>query len=289
MHESLGSVALVIPEPTSFFWGHPFYTDAARGVDAALVERSIVSVLLPAAIGRSSELAQAFLCGKKVDGAILVNARDDDPLLARVLESGLPVVLLGSLPAGLSVDSVDIDNKEAAATAVGHLLSLGRRRIGTVTGNLRMTSGAERLVGYREALAAAGIAADPTLIEEGDDYTADRAFLSTERLLVAHPDLDGLFVPSDVMAAAALRALLRANKRVPEDVALIGFDDSAISRNSLPPLSTIRQPARDMGRESVDLLVRRVEDPESEPRRIVLSAELICRESTLGAQDEPFK
>jgi DNA-binding LacI/PurR family transcriptional regulator len=288
MHEPLGSVALVIPEPSSFFYSHPFDTDVAQSVDAALVERSIVSVLLLAGVGRSSELAQAFLCSGKVDGAILLNSRDDDPLLGRVLESGLPVVLLGSSPAGLNVDSVDIDNKEAAEIAVGHLISLGRRRIGTVTGNLRMTSGAERLMGYREALAAAAITADPTLIEEGD-YTADRAFLATERLLVAHPDLDGLFAPSDVMAAAALRVLLRAHKRVPEDVALIGFDDSPISWNSRPPLTTIRQPAKHMGREAVDLLVHRVEAPESEPRRIVLSAELICRESTLGVQDEPYK
>jgi DNA-binding LacI/PurR family transcriptional regulator len=276
---------MVIPEPSSFFWGHPFYADAARGADAALVERSIVPVVLSAGIGRSSELAQAFLLGGKVDGAILVNCRDGDPLLSRVLESGLPVVLLGSSPAGLNVDSVDIDNKGAGATAVGHLIALGRRRIATVTGDLRMTSGAERLVGYRDALASAGIAADSTLIEDGD-YQADRAFLATERLLVAHPDLDGLFAASDLMAAAALRVLVRAHKRVPEDVALIGFDDSPISWSSRPPLSTIRQPAKDMGREAVDLLVRRMEAPASEPRRTVLSAELICRESTLGVQGE---
>jgi DNA-binding LacI/PurR family transcriptional regulator len=140
-------------------------------------------------------------------------------------------------------------------------------------------------VGYRDALASAGIAADSTLIEDGD-YQADRAFLATERLLVAHPDLDGLFAASDLMAAAALRVLVRAHKRVPEDVALIGFDDSPISWSSRPPLSTIRQPAKDMGREAVDLLVRRMEAPASEPRRTVLSAELICRESTLGVQGE---
>jgi DNA-binding LacI/PurR family transcriptional regulator len=279
---------MVIPEPSSFFWNHPFYTDAARGVDAALVARSIVPVVLSAGIGRSSELAEAFLLSGKVDGAILVNTRDGDSLPSRVLESGLPVVLLGASPAGLNADSVDIDNKGAGATAVGHLISLGRRCIGTVTGDLRMTSGAERLAGYREALAAAGIAADSTLVEDGN-YTADQAFLATERLLAAHPELDGLFVASDLMAAAAVRALLRAHKRVPGDVALIGFDDSPLSWNSHPPLSTIRQPARDMGRDAVELLVHRAEAPESEPKRIVLSAELICRESTLGVQDEPFK
>jgi DNA-binding LacI/PurR family transcriptional regulator len=183
------------------------------------------------------------------------------------------------------VDSVDIDNRRAGATAVGHLIALGRRRIGTVTGNLRMTSGAERLTGYRDALASVGIVADPTLVE-GGDYLADQAFMATERLLVAHPDLDGLFVASDVMAAAALRVLMQTHKRVPEDVALIGFDDSPVSWSSRPTLSTIRQPTKDMGREAVDLLVRRVEAPASDPQRTVLPAELICRQSTLGAHGE---
>jgi DNA-binding LacI/PurR family transcriptional regulator len=287
MSRTLGSVAIVVAELPTVVLGHPFYGDVVAGADAVLAERSILPVLLTVGTDRCSELTQAFLVDRKVDGAFLINCREGDPLLGRVVESGLPTVILGLPPKGMAVDSVDVDNRRAGAVAVGHLIGLGRRRIATVTGNLLMTSGTERLLGYRDALAAAGIAADQTM-EESGDYLADRAYLATERLLVRHPDLDGLFVASDPMAAAALRVLLRAHRRVPEDVALIGFDDSPISWASRPQLSTIRQPAEDMAREAVALLLRRVEDPTTPPERVILPAELICRESTLGPQAGAF-
>ena len=167
--------------------------------------------------------------------------------------------------------------------AVEHLLSLGRKRIAIISGNLDMPSAADRLGGYCDALTAAGLPVDPTY-EEVADYLPDRAHMAMERLLLNHADLDAVFAGSDEMAAAAIPVLRQARKRIPEDVAVVGFDDSPTARICKPMLTSVRQPILEMGRETVSVLFRQIADPDAEPPHSIFHAEIAVRESTSGAR-----
>jgi DNA-binding LacI/PurR family transcriptional regulator len=277
------SVGVVITEPTTKLFGDPFFSPLLKGIYAALAERSLLLVMLAPQSSRDLELAQKYLLDKHVDGVILASLHGDVQLPARLCEEGIPVVLCGRPPRGVKASFVDSDNRQGAMLAVNHLISLGRRKIATISGNLDMPGAIDRLAGYREALTAAGIAHDPTL-EEVADYVSDRAHMAMERLLLNHPDVDAVFAASDLMASAAMRVLAQSRRRVPEDVAIIGFDDSPTALVTHPRLSSIRQPIEEMGRETVSVLEREMEDPADAPRQVIFSTELVVRESTAGAE-----
>ena len=276
------SVGVVITETTTKMFGDPFFSPLMKGIYTALAERSILLVMLAPHSSRDMELTETYLIGKHVDGAILVSLHGDNPLPMHLVEHNVPTVICGRPPKGVAASSVDSDNRQGGALAVNHLIAQGRRRIATIAGNLDMPSAIDRLMGYRDALTAAGITLDATL-EEVADYQPDRAHIAMERLLLNHPDVDAVFAASDLMAAAALRVLHQARKRVPEDIALIGFDDSPTAWVTRPPLSSIRQPIEEMGREAVNVLMRQMAEPEEAPRQVTFALELVIRASTVGA------
>lgn len=274
-------VGVVITEPTTKLFGNFFFAPLLTGIYEALAEQSLLLVLVTPRTVRDTELAQAYLTGGHVDGVILVSLHGDNPLPNKLMEAGVPIVVCGRLPKGIEAGLVDCDNPRAGALAVNHLLSLGRRKIAMISGNLDMPSAVDRLTGYRDALTSAGIELDPTF-EEVADYLPDRAHMAMERLLLNHPDVDGVFAASDQMAAAAVRVLHQARKRVPEDVAVVGFDDSPTARSTHPPLTSVRQPVEEMGRETVAVLVREMVEPDETPRQVIFAPELVVRESTVG-------
>jgi DNA-binding LacI/PurR family transcriptional regulator len=162
---------------------------------------------------------------------------------------------------------------------VAHLSGRGRRRIATIAGPLDMGVGLDRLDGYRDGLAAAGLAADPGLVESGD-FTEESGAAATARLLARPgPPIDAVFAASDLMAAGALRTLRAAGRRVPEDVAVVGFEDSAVARYAQPPLTTVRQPIEEMGRQATGLLLAKVAG-QATGTHLVLDTELVVRAST---------
>jgi LacI family transcriptional regulator len=224
--------------------------------------------------GRYSDL----LLSQRADGLIVSGPRVDDAELARLVSDGFPIILQGSLPS-LTAPSVDIDNRASARTAVEHLIGLGHRRIACITNApLAYTAAADRLAGYRDALAAAGIAYDPELVAEGA-FDAASGHTAMTRMLGYGDRLTAAFVASDMVAFGALRAIREAGLRVPADVSMVGFDDIPLARHFDPPLTTIRLPANALGvaagRALVDRLAGR---PTSE--RTLLPTELIVREST---------
>jgi DNA-binding LacI/PurR family transcriptional regulator len=172
---------------------------------------------------------------------------------------------------------VDADNRGGAREAVAHLVRRGRRRIAIVAGPLDMVAGMDRLDGYRDGLLAAGLPQPAGLVEVGD-FGEESGAAATRRLLDRAPDLDAVFAASDLMAAGALRALKAAGRRVPEDVAVIGFDDSAIARYAEPPLTTVRQPVEEMGRQMTRLLLAKVAG-EAAGMSVILQTELVVRAS----------
>src|SRR5688572_1723532 len=242
------SVGLVIPEPTTKLFGDPFFPQLIRGINAVLGEADQVLVLLTPQSAHDEEKLGDYLVSGHVDGAMLVSLHGADPLPAFLAERGIPVVVGGRPSRGTTVDVVDVDNVQGALQAVRHLIALGRRRIVTVTGPLDMAPAQDRLSGYRSGLAEAGIEPDPRL-ELAGDFEQMTARDAVERFLSEGETFDAVFAASDAMALGAMSALRRAGLRVPDDVAIVGYDDSALALSAEPPLSSVRQPIEEMGRE----------------------------------------
>jgi DNA-binding LacI/PurR family transcriptional regulator len=193
-----------------------------------------------------------------------------------LVRQGIPVVCSGRpmSPPETPVPYVDVDHVGGVAKAVRHLLGRGRRRIATIAGPQDMIAGVDRLKGYRAALEEAGLSGHAVF----GDFTRDSGVRAMHELLSIDPDLDAVFVASDMMAHGALQALKEAGRRVPEDVAVIGFDDFDISRYSDPPLTTVRQPIVDMGRTMARQMLGLVHSDEV-PEAVVLPTELVVRQS----------
>jgi DNA-binding LacI/PurR family transcriptional regulator len=279
------SIGVVITEPTTRVFGDPFFAQVLRGVSSALTARRQKLVLfLPQDPTEEHDL-EPYLMAGHVDGVIMYSLHGDDPLPAQLHQRGVPVVVGGLPPVGATVSYVDNDNRGGALQATTHLIALGRRRVGTVTGPLDMPAAKDRLSGYLEALRIAGHKADPALEAEGA-FTQESGLDAMRRLLASAPDLDAVFVASDLMAAGALQVLQEAGRRVPEDVALVGFDDAPIASTTRPTLSSVRQSLDAMGRELVNLLLASIEGPDRVVRKVVLATELIVRESSGGPPTE---
>jgi DNA-binding LacI/PurR family transcriptional regulator len=224
----------------------------ARVIAGACQEAARHGLSLSVHVARPGSVASlAPLTGsRRHAGAILVNVDPDEAASV----NGLPLVSMGlSAP---SVPSVDPENKAGAAQAVGHLLAHSRERIAMITGPERNPCARERLTGYRDSMRSAGWPE----IEVGADFTRSGAAAATRRLLATHPDLDAIFAGSDLMATAVLQVVLASGRRIPDDVAVVGFDDSPPAVMTTPALTTVYQPVEDLAK----LAVRTLMNPTSE-------------------------
>jgi LacI family transcriptional regulator len=243
-------------------------SSAARAAD----HRVLVETLVPGE-GHYASLVRSG----RTDGLIVSGPRYDDDELLALARDGFPVVIQGSLP-GLDVPSVDVDNEAGARLAVEHLLALGHRRIACITNaSLAYTAASERLAGYREALAAAGIAEDPSLVVEGafDAPSGHRAMNE----ILARSTPDAVFVASDVVAIGAIAGLRQAGLAVPGDVSVVGFDAIPLAAYLDPPLTTISLPAHDLGLAAGRAVLDRITG-RPVASRTLLPTELIVRAST---------
>jgi DNA-binding LacI/PurR family transcriptional regulator len=279
------AVAVVVAEPESRLFSDPFFSQHLRGISKELAASDCQMVLLLIEDQRDYERVGRYLAGRHVDGALLFSLHHDDPLPAITRRVGLPTVI-GGRPGWSGADTdrdvlyVDSDNRGGARLAVEHLVSSGRRRIATITGPLDQTSSMDRLDGYRDVLPEG----DPALIAVGD-FTPEGGGLAMAELLERCPDLDGVFAASDMMASAALRVLRSNGRRVPEDVAVVGFDDmDPVAAWTDPPLTTVRQDIEGMGRLMARLLLRRLAQPGVEPdpgplSSVITPTRLVVRDS----------
>jgi LacI family transcriptional regulator len=220
------------------------------------------------------------LMGGTTDGAILVLPEESSNELRRLQEQGYPFVVADPrLPLDDAIPTVSVAHAAGARGAVDHLVALGHRRIALVTGTRGWVATEERVLGYRLAHAAAGLELDATLID-GGDYELDTGHAVAERLL-AHPKRPtAFFACNDNLAAGALRATLERGLRVPEDVSIVGFDDTGVARAVHPQLTTVRQPLAELGRFSVALLNRLLEGQRTDTVPVELSTRLVLRAST---------
>ena len=271
------SIALVVSEPESRFFSEPFFAGMVRGVSAALAETDIQLVLLMAQDLPHRGRLERYVTGGHVDGVLLASLHGDDPLPRTLERAGVPAVMVGRPAGGSAVSYVDADNRGGARDAVAHLLQRGLRRIATIAGPLDMSAGVDRLDGYWDGLRAAGLPQRAELVE-GGDFGEESGAVAMRRLLQREPGLDAVFAASDLMAAGAFHALKAAGRRVPEDVAVVGFEDSATARFFEPPLTTVRQPVEEMGRQATRLLLAKVAG-EAAGVSVILKTELVVRAS----------
>lgn len=274
------SIAVVIPEPSAQVFGDPFFPRVLRGISDELAEESMQLVLLMPQARSDEQRVERYLAAGHVDGVLLISLHGSDPLPAALRRDRVPVVV-GGRPPGSGVSFVDVDNRGGASSAVEHLLDCGRQRVGTIAGPQDMAPGADRLSGYHEQLARAGRRAGRELVEIAD-FTLEGGRAAMERLLERAPALDAVFVASDLMAVGAMAALRAAGRAIPGDVAVVGFDDSPLTTTTQPPLSSVRQPIEEMGREMARLLMQEVRNPGVPPRRVILDTQLVVRASSVS-------
>ncbi|MFC8373646.1 MULTISPECIES: LacI family DNA-binding transcriptional regulator [unclassified Streptomyces] len=272
------AVALVIPESESRLGSEPFFAALIRGVSGALAEsRTQLQLMLVRDQAERDQLTET-VATHRVDGVLLVSVHADDRLPGMLEEMGLPTVLAGRRDAGERLSYVDSDNAGGATAAVRHLLHRGRTRIATITGPLDMDVGRSRLAGWHTAHREAGVPADELLVEEGD-FTEGGACRAMCSLLERAPDLDAVFAASDLMAVGALAELRRRGLRVPDDVAVVGYEDSILARHTAPPLTTVRQPVEEIGRTMARILTGITQQGGPRQQR-TLPTELVVRESS---------
>ena len=275
-----GFVALVVPDLAI-----PYFGELAALVISAARQRDW-NVLIEQTQGvRERERASlAGLGPHMIDGAIVspeaLQAGDFDQLAP-----GLPVVLLGEHAVDLELDHVGIDNVLAARNAVDHLVGLGRNRIAAIGENRRRGTAALRMAGYRAALHAAGLPAPDDLVAAADTYHRRDGADAMRRLLARPEPPDAVFCFNDLLAVGALRAVVEAGLRVPEDVAVVGFDGSEEGAYSLPSLTTIAPDKAAIASAAVDLLHRDDADDPPPPQDVMTSFTLEIRESTVGRVD----
>lgn len=274
-----GSVAFLLTEPQERFFEDPNFNVLLRGCTQALARHDIPLLLMLAGSRQEQRRITRYVTAGHVDGVLLVSSHTGDPVAEELVAAGVPVVACGKPPGrggGGRLSHVAADDRGGARDMVRHLLDAGRRRIGTVTGPQDTPGGVERLAGYREVLAEAGLPADDELVATGD-YSREGGAAATERLLARRPELDALFVASDLMAQGALAVLERAGRRVPEDVAVGGFDDSAVAVRVRPALTTIRQPWDRISAEMVRVLLARIGGEAASA--VILPTDLVRRDS----------
>ncbi len=274
-----GAVAVVLSEPESKVLDDPYFATVMHAAYRELTATG--SQMLLMFVDNRDDVTRTirFLEGGHVDGALVFAPHQGDPLPTALRLLRLPVVF-GHRPATgrRGVHAVDFDNRAGARLAVRHLLGTGRRRIGTVTGMLDHPAAADRLTGWQEALAEAGL--DPAGLSEAGDFTMASGEAATAALLSRVPDLDGVFAASDPMAAGAMRALRAAGRTVPGDVGVVGFDDHPTLAPAMsPPLTSVHQDPREQIRQMVKRLMALLAGDPVRPDTIVLPVTLAVRDS----------
>jgi LacI family transcriptional regulator len=255
----------------------PYFGQLMQGMSTALADQSAGMMLWLG--NRSKEETLGTILSMGILDGVVVTANDlDDPLVDGLLASSLPTMLVGHRKADRTASYVDVDNVHAADAMTTHLVSIGRCRVGYITGTPRNVAAVDRLAGYRRAMHRAGLTNDDLIVE--GDFNAASGVTGAATLL--DRGADAIFCANDATALGALETIRARGLRVPEDVALAGFDDLEFAAHLDPPLTTIRQGVRQQGAEAVSNLFQLIADRDGSPSRVLLPTELVIRQSTVG-------
>ena len=273
------TLGIIVPDMTI-----SFFPQVIRGAEAAARKHnySLIAVNSDDDGPRQGELL-SLLRSQRVEGILLVIAAAPTPLnqISRIIDGGIPIVCLDRIPDRVPVDSVSVEDQDAAQMGVQHLISQGHRRIAIVTGPMALKNERRRLQGYRQALQSAGIAENPELIWQGNLRPADLAVVCRERLAGAKKRPDAVFCTNGQSALGALRAFRDLGLRTPEDIAFATFDELTVEDLFTPSITTVVQPAYEIGAEAAQILLRRIEGTQrGESSTVRLPARLEVRASS---------
>lgn len=272
-----GVVGVVMHIDPQHLFRDPYFAGLLTGMSNALAEKAVGMMLWLGDRTKDEILDQIQLRGL-LDGVIVTAHWREDPLVDSLLDSSMPTVLIGHRRSHPEASYVDVDDVQAADTITTHLIEIGRRRIGHITGIPGSVAGADRLEGYKRAMARAKLPTEG-LVVEGEFNRASGA-AGAAQLIEA--GVDAIFCANDATAAGALETIKAHGLRVPEDIALAGYDDLDFAAQLDPPLTTIRQGVQDQGAAAARTLFQLLEDLDGGPRRVLLPTELVIRRSTVG-------
>ncbi|NUS28721.1 MAG: LacI family DNA-binding transcriptional regulator [Streptomyces sp.] len=254
----------------------PFFGRVVAGVVGHLRPRSLHPVLMFAESAEARQEVLTYLRQGRADGALVVSTHADDPLPALLADARLPAVLFARPSRPVPLSYVDLAHRDGARLAAEHLLARGCRQLATISGPLDVAASQDRLAGFRDTLARHGRPYVP--VAEGG-FTLDSGIAAMSDLLARHPGTDGVFAANDLMAQGACQVLREHGRRVPQDVAVVGFDDSSVAVTCRPQLTTVRQPVEEMAAQMARLLDDHVHGVRTEATSVVFEPELVVRES----------
>ncbi|UYN89139.1 MAG: LacI family DNA-binding transcriptional regulator [Anaerolineales bacterium] len=271
-----GIIGLVIPIGVSNLFVEPFFPILVQSVTNRCNHLNHSVMLWLGEPERERRSISQILSNDLLDGVVVSSLQDRDPIVAALHQSQIPFVLIGRYPDSLPVSFVDIDNEECTRQAVKYLIQIGRKRIATITGVEGTLVYRARLEAYRATLAEAGLKVDENLIAQGG-FVEEGGYAAMRKLAPFRPD--AVFATNDAMAVGAIRYLHEQGLRVPEDVAVLGFDDAPFASSYKPALTTVAQPIAELGCHAVDMLMQLIEDRPDKPLTKVLASKLVIRES----------
>ncbi|MCU0482465.1 MAG: LacI family transcriptional regulator [Anaerolineae bacterium] len=270
-------IGLIIPSGAKSVFSDPYFPHLTESITRASNRFGLtLSLLLFYAEHENISATKTIITNGLLDGVILSGDRKDNTIMPMLIEKKTKFVFLGRPMNGEAVHFVDVDNFGGGKQATSYLISRGAKRVGIIACNHNW-AGVHRYEGYCAALKEAGIPYDPNWVAEAD-FTLDGAYHAMNRLIRA--DVDAVFATSDTMALGALKCIREHRLRVPDDIALIGFDDLPVALQSDPHLTTIRQPIEGQAQHAVEILVQLIETPDMPLRQMVLPTELIIRGTT---------
>lgn len=259
----------------------PFFTSVVRGIEDAAYANEMNIVLCNADEDLIRQETYLRLLQAENVAGIIVSPTwhvSESNELQQFLDSGIPIILIDRIVANTSFDMVSVDNVTGAYNGVRHLIDLGYRRIGIIAGNQKLTTGKGRYEGYARALASADIPLDEKLVRF-TNFTEDDGYQFTMELLSLPRPPEALFVSNNLSTMGTLKAIREKGTKVPEELALVGFDDIPMASELKTPLTVVSQPTHEMGEEAVRLLIRRLKSPQAPSQSIILQTQLIVRES----------
>lgn len=271
-------IGLVVRQSDEQVFVDHFLPQVLHGMAQAAVAEGYRTLFEPIPPDSGNDVYRRLISERHVDGIVLSGPRFQDQDLFGAYQEGMHIVTMGRLP-NTGISYVDVDNVGGAATATQHLVNLGHQRIALITNSPReYTSSADRLAGYQQALEQSGIGYDESLVRYGD-FTPRSGERAMTELLVLTERPTAVFVASDTVALGVLQVLRRYSLSIPQDIALVGFDDIPLAAYIDPPLTTVRLPAFDLGRAAATMLIRLIEGDTDPENNIVLETELLVRES----------
>jgi len=275
---STHEIAVLVTQSGDEALGNAFWMQIHKGIYEECKKRGYFVSLSYVSDEKKDELHEFILNERRQDGYILLTQEVTD-LVGKVLfDENIPIVLVGHVPKKKSVSSVDVDNFKGGKLATEHLIGLGHKKIGIMLGSLDMKESIDRLNGYKEAHADAGLEVFTEYIRPAD-YQFRAGYNSMQKWLDAGSDLTAVFCASDTIAMGAILAARNNGMRVPEDIAIVGFDDLSFAEFTSPPLTTIQQPIFEKGEKAAEMLINEIEADNSKPEKVNLEPKLIVRES----------